>query len=686
MAYTAPALTAQVVLSGGYTPPALTAPVVLTAETTGTLSANLPPPVLSLTLSGTGARDRNWLWTALPPPALPLVLRARERSIPVTLAVALPGPVPTVALAAAVDVVWTAHVAVALSPPVLPVTLAASISIDLALPDADGPGARIEHAQGSKTATGAALAQQSMFPLSTPSVLAQGAMEPIRVGAELRASHGLRVRYGVASPHAHGTPVQSGAVAPHTEAHRQRRPVIERHAHGLPIRQGANVPHTEAIHTRNRLAPTEQTALPITLRLVLGQQQARVTANRLHVRWTQASDPLPGRWWPRYEVPPWDAAVVLQPGYTPRRLSCPVLLSWNVVAQPPCGDPPPGPIVVPVQEVYLVINTFSLVRADTAQAVDALDFSATLDADSWTWSWSATVPASQMARVRSPALGDFVELIATLNGTALWCVVEKLGRSRQFGKAALKISGRGRAAWLAEPTSPRISVTNAETRTAQQLIDDALTDNGIPIGWTVDWQLDDWTVPAGAWVYAGTYMGAALRIAEAGGGYVQADMSAQTLHVMPYYPLAPWDWPDATPDLVLPEAVCTTEGIEWSDKTDYNAVFIVGGEHGGRRDQIVRAGSAGDVQAPAVADPLATDVAMTRQRGLRVLADCGRQALVSITLPVLAETGFIRPGALVQYTEQGQTHLGISRAVSVNWAFPKASQTVRIETHELQPV
>jgi len=114
-------------------------------------------------------------------------------------------------------------------------------------------------------------------------------------------------------------------------------------------------------------------------------------------------------------------------------------------------------------------------------------------------------------------------------------------------------------------------------------------------------------------------------------------------------------------------------------------VWIVGQDQG-RRDQVKRAGTAGDVLAPTVVDPLATDTIMTRQRGLRVIADTGRQVHLSLKLPILAETGIMVPGQLIEYTEQGVTHRGLSRAVSVTYGFPQAWQTVKVETHELESV
>ena len=690
--YTAPPLSVQVVLAGSYTPPALSVQVVLGAEINiiaGTLSATLPPLDLPLIFAGIGERDRNWLWAALPAPVLSLAFRARERSITIALAVDLPPLDLPLALAAAGDYIHAAAALAAL-PPLAPPPLALSAAgtQDLALPDADGPRLATGSAQMLHSVTTLALAQQPMQPTVRPVLAWAQAAEPIRVGARLLQQHGLPLHRPLAERAAQGLPLGFGARAAHTDALRMRRPLAERAAQGLPIRQGAGIPATETLRTRNRLNAAAQQSLPLTLRLPVGQHQARVTASRLHLRWTDAADLAPGRWWPFYEVPSLLLPVVLTPSYTPRPLHCRIALSWIWIAQPYCAgfDPDPNPgIVIPVQEVYIVINSFSLVRVDTSQPVDALSFEASIDASSWVWSWSATIPASQLALVASPALGEFVELLATVNGTGLRLVVERYNRDRSFGQASVKVSGRGRAAWLADPHSPIQTVMNTETRTAQQLVNDALMVNGVSIGWAVDWQLEDWSVPAGAWSHTGTYIEAAIRIAESGGGYVQADRTAQTLHILPYYPVAPWLWDAETPDLTLPDAVCVTEGIEWLDKPPYNAIYIVGGE-GGRQDLVKRAGTAGDRLAPTVVDPLATATAMTRQRGLRVIADTGRQALVSVSLPILAETGIILPGTLVHYTEQGVPHRGLSRSVAIQHAFPTARQTIRIETHELEPV
>ena len=254
--------------------------------------------------------------------------------------------------------------------------------------------------------------------------IAEQSAAPIQVGAELLAAHGLRVRqvWGCRRRRA----CRAGAARD-----RSRRGDSGAAGCGLPQAQGfpadagAQVPHADTIRTRTRLTMGQQAALPTALRLAIGHHQAQVTANRLSIRWQQAKWPDPGRWWPRYVVPPLTDPVVLISTTSPRPLRCPIVLSWNNVAQPPCGG---GERTTRHRGagsgVYVVLNTFSLVRADTSEPVLALDFDAAIDADSWTWTWSANVPGSQLSLVSRQRWESLSELIATLNGTPLRCVVE----------------------------------------------------------------------------------------------------------------------------------------------------------------------------------------------------------------------------------------------------------------------
>ena len=139
-----------------------------------------------------------------------------------------------------------------------------------------------------------------------------------------------------------------------------------------------------------------------------------------------------------------------------------------------------------------------------------------------------------------------------------------------------------------------------------------------------------------------------------------------------------------TPDLELPAAVVSDEGIEWKHKAPYNRVFVYGQE-GGVNCQYTRAGTAGDRVAPDVMHPLITAPAAGRQRGRAIISDTGAIATVTLRLPVLAETGVIKPGKFVRYVDEGVARVGLTRSVAVDVSMPTIYQTIRVETH-VEPV
>ncbi len=326
-----------------------------------------------------------------------------------------------------------------------------------------------------------------------------------------------------------------------------------------------------------------------------------------------------------------------------------------------------------------MLNEVTLMRVSDSQFLDCLGLTITLDADSWVCGFNASLPGSALDEVIGSA-GSPVELEASVNGITFRLLAERVQRDRLFGRTRIAISGRGRAAVLDAPYAPIMSYASASAITAQQAAEAAITASGLPTGWTLDWQLSDWLLPAGLWAHQGSPLSAVTRIAEAAGGYVQADPVAQVLAILPRYPVAPWDWAGETPDIEIPASVAVTEGIEWADKPAYNAVYVSGAT-GGVLGHVKRAGSAGDIVAQMVTDDLITHTDAARQRGTAILSDTGRQARVSLSLPVLDETGIILPGQLVRYADGATTRLGLARSVSVTAGLPKVRQTVEIETH-----
>lgn len=637
---------------------------VTTEPVTATLAASLPAPTLpALTLAASGelvapaVYVEGTLAATLPPPTLPAItLEATDYLPEVVLAAALPPPtLPALTLASAV------------------------VEYDQALPDAVGPGISARHLATADDPAGLWARQQEMSRIPTPVTAPAQQAAPSASG--LSTGQQQMIVASRASGHRwqHGIPLANGQRAAHGDMLRHQRPILTPAQHGIALGIGARTAHQERIRLRHRLRTDQQHGIKAGTGTTTGHQHGAPLAKGVAVR-QQQMIPLPLGWWqiayPWPEPPP--------PGIAP---SSPVALKFCRLADGTtalvfgCPAPThPGQIIVPIQRTYLVLNTLTLVRASDNAPLSALSLNLQIDADSWTWGWDASLPGDELPLVE-PVGGDPVELIATVNGHQFRLLAERIARDRSFAQARIRVSGRSRAAMLADPHSPVVTRSNNADRTLQQLLGDALTTNGVGIGWSVNWQAATWLVPAGLYNHTGPYIAHAQRLAEAAGAYIQADTITDTLHVLPRYPLLPWEWASATPDIILPSAPVVRESIEWQDRPTYNRVFVSGTESGGVLGQVTRAGTAGDVVAPMVTDPLITHADGARARGRAILADTGRQARITLDLPILTETGIIQPGKLVEYTDNGTARRGLVRSTAVRAQLPTARQTIELETH-----
>lgn len=348
----------------------------------------------------------------------------------------------------------------------------------------------------------------------------------------------------------------------------------------------------------------------------------------------------------------------------------------------PEPEPEPGAtVVIPIRRAYIVQNTITLTVLPSGTPIPAEGFAMSIDADSWTWQWSASLHGSALALIEPDGSGNPVDVQATINGVAYRLCVEGYTRERRFANTDLRVTGRGRAAVLDTPYAPVLNHAGDSALTVAQLLDKVLTLNGVGIGWSVEFGLTDWLVPAGTWALQGSYIAGVLDIAAAAGAIVQPHRTDATLRILPRYPAAPWDWGDVTPDFELPSAAVEVEGIEWVKRPDYNRVFVAGATSDGVIGQVTRTGTAGDIVAPMVTHSLITHADGARQRGLPELANTGRQAMVTLRAQVLPETGIIVPGQFVRYVDGAETRLGLVRGTSLDWRRPALRQSITLETH-----
>lgn len=348
----------------------------------------------------------------------------------------------------------------------------------------------------------------------------------------------------------------------------------------------------------------------------------------------------------------------------------------------PC-DPagPEPPIDVPIQRTYLVSNSASLTLVATGQALEASTISVAIDADSWAWELRATVIGEpSIAWLRQAA--QPVELEATLNGYTWRVVLDDWQRSRAWGELpAITLSARSLAAYLGAPHAAARSYTETQSRTAQQLAEQEL-----PLGWTLDWQIDDWLVDSGAWHYTNrTPIEAITAIATAAGAVVQAHPREPRLIIAPRYQVPHWAWQGETPDVTLPPDVLTRLGSQYRPSEPLNAVYV-SGETTGVLALVKRTGTAGDRLGEMIVDPLTTRQAPARGRGLSVLSASGEQTRETLALPVASDiAGLLSTGQLLRVAPDGDDWRGLVRAVSVSAQLSNdalvVEQTAELERH-----
>lgn len=348
----------------------------------------------------------------------------------------------------------------------------------------------------------------------------------------------------------------------------------------------------------------------------------------------------------------------------------------------PC---PSGSFSIPILKVYFVSNSVNVVRLPGREPIPVKSIQIGIDTDSWAWGFSANLPYSALELIEPTSSGP-VEIEITINGVTWVMLVEGFDVRREFGQSSLGIRGRSLAAYLAEPYAPKRSFVPTAPFTARQLAEQELTRPGLVTGFNLDWRLPDWLVPAGSWSYQSlSPMGVIGHIAESVGGYLNAHTRLKTLVAKSRYPELPWNWATLPPDRSLPIDVVKTLNLRWQEKPSFNAVYV-SGERQGITGHVIRSGTAGDAVAPMVVDGLITHADAARERGRTILADTGKQAVVTLELPMLNSVGLLDPGLLIAVGEGATNWRGLVRATSIaaDWGESlTVRQTVEVERHYL---
>lgn len=340
--------------------------------------------------------------------------------------------------------------------------------------------------------------------------------------------------------------------------------------------------------------------------------------------------------------------------------------------------PPIDP--VPIEVLYTVNTNVTLLRLPDNTPVECLSASAWIDRTSKDWSFEAVLARAADLEVLAPDESGQKFAQLTINGYPWIFRVEDYEDDWTFGKRTFKVHGRGLSAELDAPyAAPRTNAYDADFN-AQQIAQAEL--DSLFGSWTLDWQIVDWLVPANTFSYSQkTPMEVISQIAAAVGGIVQPDPLTKTLLVLPRYTVSPMDWGSATVDGTLPLSVLTGRALKYQPGPTYNRVFVAG-QANGVLVRATRTGSAGDLLAPQVVDPLICAVEAGTARGKAILDDSGNIGTVTIPLPLFtapAAPGLLRVGQLLQIGEGTPGWRGLVDGIRIDAKLASVFQSATLQ-------
>lgn len=254
------------------------------------------------------------------------------------------------------------------------------------------------------------------------------------------------------------------------------------------------------------------------------------------------------------------------------------------------------------------------------------------------------------------------ELKLSLNGYLFFIKVEQPQSTAVFAKRTYSASFRSRFAELSAPYARKTNYTNANPRTLAGIMSDILLNSG----WTLDNKMIDYPVPAGAFSYVNLAPAQALlEVAKSVGAILTFDETLRKVAVVPKWPVMPWDTENATPDIILHDAVILSANDTRTISPECNVIFVRG-EQEGVACKVKQRDTLADKYADDIVDPLITDVNAARQRGSSELADTGDKIQTTLSCKIMPELPPIKVGQLVGVRSGATLHKATCDSISIS--------------------
>ncbi len=375
----------------------------------------------------------------------------------------------------------------------------------------------------------------------------------------------------------------------------------------IKLRLNRELTHQEMIRKRSNISFSHQVAHIFEKRFSFDWDKGLELVTQDEIPWDKAKSihyrKHPIEPWPEPEIPQYEGTGDLN-----FVCLCHEVDAHNVDLNFGADDCIPG---IPNRNWWYILNSLSVTRLDNGEEINVLDGNYSTDRSCWCWSYSLTVPASQIGKLE-PINGQPVILKITVNGTEHQMLLENRRRSRKFAQDTYTLIGRSQTALLAAPTAPLRSFLQENDRTSVQLcqaeLDRVFSDT------VLNWQLIDtlgWIVERECLSYSNLAPIDAIKmVVESGGGFIYSEKGSNTLTIKPLYKKTFWDVLSiAEYDRMLPESAVVSQSTDYQIYPDYNGITLTN-DRKALVAQVKRTGTSADTLLQPENNPLFNHVSM----------------------------------------------------------------------------
>ena len=440
----------------------------------------------------------------------------------------------------------------------------------------------------------------------------------------------------------------------------------------IKLRLNREFIHQEMIRKRRNISFSHQVAHVFEKRFSFDWDKGLELVTQDEIPWDKAKSihyrKHPIEPWPEPEIPQYEGTGDLN-----FICLCHEVDAHNVELNFGADDCIPG---IPNRNWWYILNSLSVTRLDNGEEIEVYDGNYSTDRSCWCWSYSLTVPASQIGKLE-PINGKPVILKIIVNGTEHQMLLENRRRSRKFAQDTYTMIGRSQTALLAAPTAPLRSFLQENDRTSVQLcqaeLDRVFSDT------VLNWQLIDalgWIVERECLSYSNLAPIDAIKmVVESGGGFIYSEKGSNTLTIKPLYKKTFWDVLSiAEYDRLLPESAVVSQSTDYQIYPDYKGITLTN-DRKALVAQVKRTGTSADTLLQPENNPLFNHVSMGAY-GKAKLAKAGMVETHTYSMPISPEVGECVPGEVLAFNTEWW---GIVDSVSVSFSHAQVNQTVKVE-------